>query len=48
MGYWPATAVANYALGGVAAIDGATAFSGYPLYGLEGWDAGLITVSMRD
>jgi xylulokinase len=42
-GYWPAPAVANHALGGVAAVDGATAFSSYPLYGLDGWDVGLVT-----
>jgi xylulokinase len=42
-GYWPAPAVANHALGGAAVIDGATAFSGYPLYGLEGWDEPLVT-----
>ncbi len=41
-GYWPAQAVANHGLAGAAAIDGATAFSSYPLYGLEGWDEGLV------
>jgi xylulokinase len=41
-GYWPAQAVANQALGGVPAIDGATAFSIHPLYGLEGWDEAVV------
>ncbi len=41
-GYWPAQAVANHALGGVASVDGATAFSMHPLYGLEGWDESVV------
>lgn len=41
-GFWPAQAVANHALGGVAAIDGTTAFSSFPLYGLDGWDSSLL------
>ena len=41
-GYWQAQAVANHALGGVAAIDGSTAFSAYPLYGLDGWDEAIL------
>lgn len=41
-GYWPAQAVANMALGGVPAIDGSTAFSSFPLYGLEGWDEDVL------
>ena len=42
-GYWPAQAVANYGLAGAAVVDGATAFSSFPLYGLEGWDEGMVT-----
>ena len=41
-GYWPAQAVANHALGGVASVDGATAFSMHPLFGLEGWDEAVV------
>lgn len=41
-GFWPAQAVANAALGGVPSLDGATAFSMHPLYGLEGWDEAVI------
>jgi xylulokinase len=41
-GYWPAPAVANHALGGVAVVDSATAFSMHPLYGLEGWDLSVV------
>src|SRR5579875_2500361 len=37
-GYWPATAVANRALGADAAIDYGVAFTASPLYGPEGWD----------
>ena len=32
-GYWPAPAVANYALGRVAAVDFSTAFTSAPLFG---------------
>src|SRR4051812_42101432 len=42
-GIWPAQAVANFALAGQPVIDGATAFSAFPLYGLEGWDEELVT-----
>ncbi len=38
-GYWPAPAVANYALGGEAVIDFATAFTTLPLFDGTGWDA---------
>ena len=38
-GYWPAPAVANYALGGRAVIDFATASIGFPLFDGSGWDA---------
>src|SRR5438105_2372241 len=31
-GYWPAQAVANFALSGEASVDTATAFSAYPLF----------------
>jgi xylulokinase len=41
-GYWSAQAVANKALAGVGAIDGSTAFTTFPLYGLEGWDEKLL------
>ena len=40
-GYWPASAVANRALGGAAAIDIGVAFSAVPLFGADGWDAAL-------
>jgi xylulokinase len=40
-GYWPAPAVANWALGGKAAIDLGVAFTSVPLYGTDGWDAAL-------
>ena len=39
MGYWPAPAVANYALGGEAVIDFATAFTTLPLFDGTGWNA---------
>ncbi len=38
-GYWPAAAVANYALGGEAVIDFATAFTTLPLFDGTGWNA---------
>ncbi len=38
-GYWPAPAVANYALGGEAVIDVATAFTTLPLFDGTGWNA---------
>jgi xylulokinase len=37
-GYWPASAVANYALGGDAVIDFATAFTTLPLFDGTGWN----------
>lgn len=37
-GYWPAQAVANYALSGEASLDTATAFSAYPLFDGNVWD----------
>jgi xylulokinase len=40
-GYWPAPAVANFALGGVGVIDIGTGFTSAPLYGNDGWDAAL-------
>ena len=40
-GYWSAPAVANFALGGVGAIDIGTAFTSTPLFGNDGWDAAL-------
>ena len=38
-GYWPAQAVANFALGGRPAVDFAVAFIATPLFGADGWDA---------
>ncbi|VBA47563.1 Xylulose kinase [Mycobacterium attenuatum] len=37
-GYWPAPAVANYALAGAAVIDFATAITGLPLFDGSGWN----------
>lgn len=37
-GYWPAPAVANYALAGEAVIDFATAATSYPLFDGTGWN----------
>lgn len=37
-GYWPAAAVANYALGGEAVIDFATAFTTLPLFDGTAWN----------
>jgi xylulokinase len=37
-GYWPAQAVANFALGGRPAVDFSVAFVATPLYGPDGWD----------
>lgn len=42
-GYWPAQAVANYALGGRAAIDTATAFTYFPLHTGLAWDDALLS-----
>ena len=36
-GYWPATAVANYALAGEAVLDNASAGTTYPLFDGTGW-----------
>ena len=36
-GYWPAPAVANYALAGEAVIDNASASTTYPLFDGTGW-----------
>ena len=36
-GYWPATAVANYALAGEAVLDTASASTTYPLFDGTGW-----------
>ena len=38
-GYWPAPAVANYALAGEAIIDFPTAYTGLPLFDGSGWNA---------
>jgi xylulokinase len=37
-GYWPATAVANHALGGEAVLDTSTAATAFPLFDWQGWD----------
>ena len=37
-GYWPAQAVANHALTGIGAIDGATASTAHPLHDYRRWD----------
>ena len=37
-GYWPAPAVANYALAGAAVIDFGTAYASLPLFDGTGWD----------
>src|SRR3954469_11793170 len=37
-GFWPAQAVANYALSGEPSLDTATAFSAYPLFDGNVWD----------
>ena len=37
-GYWPAQAVANYALSGEPSLDTATAFSAFPLFDGNVWD----------
>ena len=38
-GYWPAPAVANFALAGAAVVDFGTAFTSSPLFSGAGWDA---------
>ena len=40
-GFWPAQTVANHALGGVAALDTATAMVALPLFTGTGWDPAL-------
>lgn len=40
-GFWPATAVANHALGGEAVLDTSTASTAYPLFDWTGWDPAL-------
>ena len=42
-GYWPAQAVANFALSGEVTVDTATAFSAYPLFDGSKWDEGAVT-----
>ncbi|MBV9321580.1 MAG: xylulose kinase [Mycobacterium sp.] len=37
-GYWPAPAVANYALAGAAVVDFGTAYTSLPLFDGTGWD----------
>jgi xylulokinase len=44
-GYWPAPAVANFALGGEPVIDIGTAFTSTPLWGNAGWDPELCAES---
>ncbi len=43
-GYWPAQAVANYALGARGVIDTATAFTYFPLHSGLAWDEELLSV----
>ena len=38
-GYWAAPAVASRALGGDAVLDFGVAFTSFPLFGRDGWDA---------
>ena len=38
-GYWPAPAVANHALAGVAVVDFPTAFTASPVFDGDGWNA---------
>lgn len=40
-GYWPAAAVANYALAGEAVVDTATASTTYPLYDGSAWNGDI-------
>lgn len=40
-GYWPAPAVANFALAREAVVDIGTAFTSAPLFGDGGWDASV-------
>jgi len=40
-GYWPAPAVANFALAREAVVDIGTAFTSAPLFGESGWDASV-------
>jgi xylulokinase len=42
-GFWPAQAVANYALCGVGAIDSVTAITTHPLFDYTQWDDGITT-----
>ena len=41
-GYWPASAVANYALAGAAVVDLATAATMFPLFDGSGWSPGAL------
>jgi xylulokinase len=41
-GYWPAQAVANFALGGEGVIDTMTAATAHPLFDGTGWDAAAV------
>jgi xylulokinase len=40
-GFWPATAMANHALGGEAVLDTTTASVAYPLFDWKQWDAAV-------
>src|SRR5437588_2106448 len=44
-GYWPAQAVANFALAGEPSLDTATAFSAYPLFDGNVWDEAQVTAA---
>jgi xylulokinase len=41
-GYWPAQAVANYALAGRGIVSPIVAITAYPLFDFERWDADLV------
>ena len=47
-GYWPATAVANYALAGEAVLDNASASTTYPLFDGTGWSEDRCARVRRD
>ena len=46
-GYWPAPAVANYALAGEAVVDFPTAYTALPLFDASGWNAEVCANAVR-
>jgi xylulokinase len=44
-GYWPAQAVANFALTGVGAVDSVVAITAHPLYDYTKWDEAIVTAA---